>query len=1115
MYKIFISKILCLPRHGIRKTVLLMNLSVFLLLITMFQVLAVGTVAQTITLSEKNIPLAQVLDKITSQSGFYFLYDDESIQNEEVISIEMKEVSLDNALDRLFASTRLQYTKKGKTIVIKPSLAKPQKTAPTRNQETQDKIISGQVLDEHGNAVEGVTVLVKGTTSAATTNDEGRYQIHVPSGGNILVFSNIGFETMELAIEDQSTWNVTLHSAISSLDEVVVVGMNIRQTKRSLTGAMSQIETKELKQSPVANLNNALAGRLPGLISVQSTGEPGNDQSNLYIRGIGTYGSNTAPLIVVDGLPRGQGSFSQIDPNEVESVSILKDASSSALYGIQGANGVIVVTTKRGAANQKTAIDFTGQFSSAQPIRLPEYMDLYNSALYYNENDINTGLSPRFHESALESIREGTEPYLYPDVNWLDEILRDQANQSQYNVNISGSSDHVRYFASGSYLNQGTLLNHGDVFKANYGLSPKFDRYNFRSNIDINATKRLDVQIDLAGRLEQRAGPSSGFGHVFSAISLLPRFAMPLFNPDGSLGNGSEVLHPYEPNPYGQVTQGGYYQDFTNVLYGTLSAKHDLDFITDGLSIQSYFSFENNNRKHTARTQNFDSFWYRGNDQHHNPVYQQFRVFSRLSTSGWSSIERSNYVDVRLTYDKQFGKSDVTAQLLGNRTLRVLNDELPYAYQGISSRLVYGYDKKLFLEANLGYNGSENFPPDKRYGFFPSFSMAWIATNEAFMSGQNIIEYLKLRGSYGIVGNDNIGGQRWLYITDFGPGGGYPFGNSFNWASGYDESRVGNSYITWEQAIKSNVGFEASFFQDDILNVNIDVFHERRTNILTTPGTVPDYIGISNLAPRNSGEVVNRGIDGEVRLNKRWGDFGFFTNLNLTYAKNKILKNDQPTPAHPYQDLRGYSIGYELGYEAIGFFESEEDIANSPVQRFSSSVLPGYLKYVDQNGDGVVDSYDRVPIRIFNIPELMGGVSLGINYKQFDVSMLFNGALGGTILRQPRDLDPIQLERWTPENKLNAKAVVASNAENNKVTSTFYLESTDYLKLRNMEMGFVFPTRWTNFVKVASGRLFINGQNLLVFDRLKIKDRDPETWGGAAIPYPVQRVFNIGLNVKL
>ncbi len=1098
-------------RLGIRRTCRIMKLFVLCFALGIGICYSNDNYSQTarVSLHLKNKTVQQVLSEIEKKTEYVFFYQDNVLDGNRKVTVNTDNRKVADVLDEILTPIGNTYFVSDRQIYV----VKRSESSVAAEIKKQLRQVKGKVTDESGEAIAGASVVEKGTTNGTTTDEQGLFTLEDCDNRSVLQVSFIGYKTWEIAVGKLDFIDIKLEPE-STLDEVVVVGMNIRQTKRSVTGAMSRIETKELKQSPVANLNNALAGRLPGLISVQSTGEPGADAANLYIRGIGSYSSNTAPLIVVDGLPRGMGSFSQIDPNEVESVAILKDASSSALYGIQGANGVIVVTTKRGAANQKNVIDFTGQVSAMQPIRLPEMINLYDAALFYNENDKNMGLTPRFTEAALQSIRDGSEPFLYPDVNWLDEILRDQAYQNQYNVNISGSSNKVRYFASGSYLKQSTLLNHGDVFKENYRQTPKFDRYNFRSNIDIDATKRLAVQIDLAGRLEERVGPAQGFANTFGTISTLPRFAMPIYNPDGSFGNGSEVLHPYTPNPLGMITRAGYYQGFTNVLYGTLSAKHDLDFITDGLTIQSYFSFENNNYKHTGRTQNFDSYWYRGLDIHKNPLYQQYQVYSRLSTWGSSSIERSNYFDVRLNYDKQVGRNAITAQLLANRTLRVLNDELPYAYQGVSGRFVYGYNQKLFLETNLGFNGSENFMPDKRYGFFPSFSLAWLMSNERFMAGQDVVKYLKWRGSYGVVGNDNIGGQRWLYISDFGPSDGYPFGNAFRWAPGYHENRVGNSYITWERAKKSNIGFEAGLFDGETLFLSLDVFHERRTNILTTPGTVPDYIGIVNLAPRNSGEVVNRGIDGEIRLKQQWGDVGFFTNLNLTYTKNKIIRNDQPTPMFPYQGLRGYPIGYELGYEAIGFFSSEEDIANSPVQRFSSTVLPGYLKYADTNGDGEVNTYDRVPIRVFNIPNLMGGISLGMNYKNLDISMLFNGAAGGTIFRQPRDLDPIQLKRWTDENRENAEAVVASNAENNKVSSTFYLENTDYLKLRNMEIGFTIPNRWTALANLTSGRLFLNGQNLLVFDRLKIKDRDPETWGGTAIPYPIQRVFNIGLNVK-
>ena len=1063
--------------------------------------------AQLLTLKAKEKPLAEVMKQVKQQSGVTYFLKGRDIALQKV-TVDLTNTPFAEAMDRMLKGLPLVWTLNDGVVVITPT--------PSEAARRQERRVAGTVVDDRRNPLSGVTVSDTRTPTVATTSGEdGQFQLTLPDSADSLTFSLIGYYSETLAVPTSGLMNVVMRAAVSDLDEVVVVGMNFRQAKRSVTGAMATIQTKELRQSPVANLNNALAGRLPGLISVQSSGQPGDDAASLYIRGIATYGSNTAPLIVIDGLPRGQGSFSQIDPNEVESVSILKDASSSALYGIQGANGVIVVTTKRGRDGQKPVIDFTAQQALQQVIRLPKPISTYQSALYFNEYDANNNSVPRFSDEALEIARTGSDRYLYPEVNWFDEILEQNAWQGQYNLNISGSSNRVRYFVSGSHISQGALLKHDDLFHENYGKKSGFSRYNFRSNVDIQATKGLQVQVDLAGRLERRIGPSSGFQEVFNQINNMPPFALPVFNPDGTLGAASNVEIPFWRNPYGLVTQSGYYENSTNVMYGTISARHNLEFLVDGLSVQGFFSFENNNFNQTLRNQEFDSYWYRGLDVDGLTMYQQTRIATTLATSGTNNIERSNYLDFRLQYETQWNRHQLTAQVLGNRTLRVYNYDLPYAYQGVSARTTYNFDAKYFLEANLSYNGSENFPTGERYGFFPAVSIGWVTSDETFLKDTPWLNFLKIRGSYGLVGNDKIGGQRWLYLSDFAEGGGYGLGLNPTWRPGYNESRVGNPFVTWEQARKANVGFELSVLKQDRLQLTFDVFHEVRTNILTTPGTVPDYLGISTLAPLNAGKVVNKGIDGELRFNKHWSDFGLFATLQFTYARNQVIENDQPNPAFPYQDLRGYEIGYTLGYRAIGYFTSQEDIDNSAKQQFDNKVIPGDIKYLDVNSDGVIDAFDRVPILVQNVPRYMGGLSLGGSYKSFDFSLLLNGAGGGTARYVPKPLDPIILQRWTTENQENARVPVAKNSSNNTLMSDFYNFRTDYLKLRNAEIGYALQGEWLRNKGISTMRAFINGQNLAIWDRLWVKDRDPEVSGTDNLPYPIQRIFNFGLNIRL
>lgn len=1092
-------KVLHLCRRGLSATC---SKQLFLILCSLFYFS--NAIAQTpvVTIKGEGIPLSKVFETIEQQTRLTVFYSHSLLKDDERVSLDVRQASISEVLKLVLKGKGITFTIGKDLILLKKQGGELEK---------QPAGVSGRVTDESDTPLPGVSVAIKNTRKGIVTDADGRFQLQ-PGVNDTLVFSFMGYVTQEMPVRGGIAMQVVLKQDAANLGEVVVVGMNNKQTKRSITGAVSTIQTKELRQSPVANLSNALAGRLPGLITVQSTGQPGDDGAAMYIRGVSTYG-NTAPLVVIDGLPRSQANFSQLDANEIESVSILKDAASTSLYGIQGANGVIVVTTKRGGTNKKPLVSFTAQQAFQQPIRLPQQMNAWEQAVYYNEYDTNDGRAPRFNEAALDKIKNGSDPSLYPNVNWYHEMLKAVSSQRQYNLNVSGSTNVARYFISGSFIQQGGLLKHeGDN---DYDVRNKFDRYNFRSNIDLDVTKRLKVQVDLAGRLENRTGPGPGFQQIFSMLTGISPLAMPIFNPDGSLGAGSAAVVPGDKNPYGLIARSGYYTNYTNVMYGTLSARHDLDFITQGLSAQLFFSFENTNTKETKRSQDFDSYWYRGPDGEGNPIYQQYTIGSRLTTGGSSSIARYNYLDLRINYARNWREHALTAQVLGNRTLRMVDDLLPFAYQGISSRMTYSFRSKYYLEVNAGYNGSENFPKGRRYGVFPAASAGWILSEEPFLRHSRIINFLKLRGSYGAVGNDQINGGRWLFISDYAPGGGYYFGVSPTSVSGYDENRVGNQYVTWERSAKMNAGLELYLFPKKEVQLIFDVFRELRSNILTTPGTVPNYVGIGELSPRNVGKMLNRGFEVELRANKTLGQLNLFGNIQLTYARNKILSNDQPPPAMPYQSLLGYEAGYALGYKFLGFFTDEADIVKSPRQSFSSNIIPGDVKYSDINNDGIIDARDRVPIQVRNIPRYVGGFSFGGGYKGFDVSLLFNGALGGTAnIRLYQPGSAFQLQRWTPENKEHARVPVAHLSSNNTdILSDLNVQKTDYLKLRNMEIGYEIPQRILNLTKLEYARFFINGQNLALWDRLWYRDRDPESPGGDVV-YPVQRVINIGLNVR-
>lgn len=1099
-----------------------------LMLAFLFAAFSMGAAAQTVTKTFRNEALPTVLKEIGNQTGYSFIYEPSDLENAPGVSAVFEDEKLESVLEKVLRSP-LKFEIKGTIVIISKEEVQADKPG-TAGRDKKKPQISGTVTDMRGDSVIGAAVWIKGSQNATITDLDGRFILKNIKKDDVLCVSSLGYQAWELPLPggDQSL-NIVLRDEQNLLEEVVVVGMNNRQTRRSITGAISTIQTRELVQSPVANISNALAGKLPGLFTVQYSGEPGADASSLYIRGLGTYGTS-APLVVIDGLPRNKADFDMLDPNEIESITILKDASSSSLYGIQGANGVVVVSTRRGSGDERPKISFTLQHALQQPIRLPKTMSSYEQALYNRAVDYNDGQPLRYTEEVLEIIKNGSDPYQFPNTDWFDVVLKDHSWQQQYNVNISGSAGknhRINYFVSGSYIRQGTLLNHEDEFEANYGVKSKYDRYNFRSNIDFRATKMLDIRIDLAGRLETRVGPSISFPYVFGQITSRLPGTQAIFNPDGTLAAGSALEIPFQPgNPYGLITRSGYYNNGSNVMNGTISAKHLLDFITKGLSIQAYFSFENTSNLNRSWSQTFESYWYRGKNADGEDVYQDFTSNGRLTASTGTYTERYVYMDARLNYDREFGRHSVTAQLMVNRTIKDLqSSEYTYAYQGLSGRFTYNYARRYFLEGNIGYNGSENFPPGRRYGVFPSVSAGWVLSEEPWLHAPEWMKIFKIRGSYGVVGNDQIGGSRFLFITEFGPGGGlgsiFPSGYYFGTtnggtmaAGGYNQTRFGNSFVTWEKARKLNVGFDMSLFKDNSLNFTVDYFREMRDNILTEAGSVPDYVGIPNVAPRNSGKVFNQGVEAEIRFNKRINkDFSVFANLQGTWAKNKVLENDQPTPKFDYQDLRGYEIGYALGYHSLGLFQSQDEIDNSPKQAFGP-VIPGDIKYEDVNKDGKIDPDDRVPLKCSSVPTFTAGLSFGINWRGFDFSMMFSGALGGTARFFAYPSSIINLQRWTESNP-NALLPVAHTTANNTEVSDYNLMRTDYIKLRNIEFGYTIPRQLLQRIRIANARVFVNAQNVAVWDKLWLKDRDPEAAGSGTLPYPLQRIINLGLRFDI
>lgn len=847
--------------------------------------------------------------------------------------------------------------------------------------QAQMKGVQGLVVDETNQPLPGATVYTADKKSVSITDVDGLFKLDNVTPGDTLVVSYVSYKTFKQVIKKSDNFfRVTLLPDEAMLDEVVIVGYG-QQKKASVVGAIAQVSTKELSQSPVSNVSNALAGRLPGMITVQRSGEPGSDMANMYIRGISTFGSNQSPLILVDGVDR---DIRMMDVSEIESISILKDASATAVYGVRGANGVVLVTTKRGKTG-KASISFSADAGLQSPTAMPDMVDSYNMAILTNEALINDGMNPKYTQEQINAFRYGSNEFLYPNVDWADECLKDFALMQQYNLSITGGTEKVKYFVAANVMMQDGLFKYADYNDKKYGKTS--DMWEFHS--------------------------------------------------DGS--------------------------------------------------------------------------------------YKNFQTGSALGFSDDLSVYNSQYVfEPSLNYNNKFGDHEVSGLVLFNAQEYVKKGDaltrLPYRRLGVVGRATYGYKGKYLGEVNIGYNGSENFAPGHRFGFFPAFSLGWVASEESFFN-VSFIDYLKLRASYGLVGNDQIGGDRFLYLSLWESADDAEFGypNSSGAGGGTKEKRTGNEVLTWEKAKKYNFGFDTRMFNNK-LELTADVFFERRENILTSVDIIPGTYG-GPAIQANAGVVENKGMEFDVTWRDRIGkNFEYFVGGNYSFARNKIVEKPESPQAYDYLYATGRRVGQSFGYVALGLFQSEEEILESPTQ-FGVPLYPGDIKYMDINGDGVIDSNDRYPIGFHNVPEMFYSFKLGFSYKRLDFSCLLQGAGNVTYNFQNSNIPfnnegstPITewLDRWTPENRGASLPRISYTrpGNNNYQHSTFWQKNGNYLRLKNVEIGYKIPERWIGVIGAENARLYVNGTNLLTWDNVPVYD--PEN---TETKYPLMRIINFGVKV--
>lgn len=1001
----------------------------------------------------------------------------------------------------------------------------------------QKIIVKGNVFAENNVPLAGVSVNIKGSFGGTATDAEGKFTIQVGKGAT-LVLTFVGYEEKQVIVNNEkSAVNIQMVPITSTLDNVIVAyGV---QKKMTVTGAISSIQTKEIKQSPAANLAVTLAGRLPGLTAIQTSGEPGRDATLLYLRGQGTINGQN-PIILVDGVPRG---ISSIDPNEVETITILKDASATAMFGVRGANGVILVTTKRGKSG-KPAINLTAESGIQGFTTVPSTVDAYDYARLRNQAGSNDSLGQNFFfsETALQHYKLGDDPLRYPNNNWPKLLMHKYTPQTRYDLNLSGGGEYVHYFINAGYLHQGGLWK---VDQKSYDPSSFMNRYNFRSNIDayLNTNKTLKAFLNVAGYLEKVNSPNTLTGYPielknFLLLSFLyatpPIQAGPL-TPAGQVESSGRYW-----SPYGAINRSGYAQESRSNVTSSFGMEKDLKSITPGLSAKFMMSFDTRAVYDLIASQSYEQ-WnevvnpnLQGVDGKDSVSYAKSTndVNTPLSTSTTTTFQSYTNVQFFLNYHRTFGKHTVSGLVLAQQDQRIQpGDRLPFNLRGLSSRITYGYDNRYFAEFDAGYNGSEQFAKGRRYGFFPAVSAGWAISNEKFLKDNPVISLLKLRGSYGEVGNDQLGSQRFLYLDNISVAGGGGYSQNVGLGQTVNEISLGNPALSWEIARKSNFGLDLGLFNQ--LNISVDIYNEKRDNMLINRQTIPALNGFpGTLPPLNLGRMTNHGYEIELNYNKSINkDLAVLVKLNFNHAKNKVEFIDEPkrTADYAYQYRQtGYSYGQFFGYVANGFWSSQAEINNSGLTFAGTQPRPGDLKFVDINGDKIIDEKDIAPLGYTPVPQYTYGAAFSVNYKNFDISVLFQGVAkvsnyftGWGVFENV--VIPVfrsrMLNAWTPERAkaglpIDFPALSSTTSSSEAVNSSFWLENTSYLRLKNVEIGYTLPLKWSEKIGSDKIRVYSNGLNIFTWSKMHNKDFDPELAQQGTLTYPIEKVFNFGINVE-
>ena len=1095
--------------------------------------LTVALNAQTVTKAFRSVPLKTVLEEVERQTGYSILFENEDVDVSRPVTATFKDATLQTVLDTVLDKS-LRYTVKGGGKLVTISRRSPV-SAPTA--PNGEMTVAGTVISSADNQpIVGANIYVEGTNVGTTTDAGGNYKLTVPASAKTVTVSFLGYDTKKISVRDIHLFKlITLADASNKLEDVVVVGFGV-QKKESLVGAVQSVKPSDLQTSS-SNLSTSFSGKIAGVIAVQKSGEPGADGANFWIRGISTFGSGQSPLLILDGVEITNQMLNNIPPETIESFSVLKDATATALYGSRGANGVMIITTKNGRDSEKMTINLRAEFGASAPTRVPKVADGITYMETFNEARTTRGEKPYYSNEKIMGTKLGLDPYVYPNVDWYDMLFKDCTFNQNFNFNMTGGAKKIDYFLNASVYNENGIMRKPEASKFDTNINAQ--KYLFQANVSADATKTTRVSLKMNTQLHYRHAPIQSVSDLFAyAMTGMPcEFPATLPGEESDtfvrFGTNNAWNSGFFTNPYAQLCRG-YGDQFRGHFTSALTVNQNLDFITKGLSATGMATFYN--RVYSAVYRSFTPFMYQLTDYNIDEA-GNYSYTSNSTNTGTTYLGTTRGKDgyrelafqAKIDYARTFGKHDVGATIVYMQKERNMNisDEqeyaaLPYRQQGLAGRVTYGFDKRYLFEANFGYNGSENFAAGKRFGFFPSVAVGWVISNEPFWKGiKEQVNLFKLRASYGLVGNDVISkdyADRFPYLTTVDMRQGYDvyIGNNFERKYGPILSVYGNPNATWEESRKLDIGVEIGLF--DSLNIIFDWFKEKRSGIFMQRTSLPSTFGMSGITPwANIGKVDNSGVDISVDYNKAFSkDLILSLRGTFTYAHNEIVEMDEPKYKWAYQYKAGHPINSIQCLIAEGLFRDEEEIASSPSQDIYATtypIRPGDVKYRDLNDDKIIDDNDMCWTGNPTVPEIIYGFGFSLKYKGFDCSAFFQGQGKVSIIMYNYHpfataatpgsglMQWIADEHWS-EDDPNPKALYPRLSplwnNNNTKASTLYVRNGKMLRLKTAEIGYTYKKM----------RVYVSGTNLLTFAPFKYWD--PEKGSGNGLGYPLQRTYNLG-----